>query len=123
LQEVRLHLTQEGEAARAWVDEMVRIHGSIQLGSMIQEWQQAYSRLQQSLPSKLRLVYAKFDALSNRALYSREPLQRFWDDTVDQFRSMRIWNIDFGKLTTNLIKDFFLTTSFVFTYRAGSRTE
>ena len=123
LQEVRLHLTQEGEAARAWVDEMVRIHGSIQLGSMIQEWQQAYSRLQQSLPSKLRLVYAKFDALSNRALYSREPLQRFWDDTVENYRSMRIWNIDFGKLTTNLIKDFFLTTSFVFTYRAGSRIE
>ena len=123
LQEVRLHLTQEGEAARAWVDEMVRIHRSIQLGSMIQEWQQAYSRLQQSLPSKLRLVYAKFDALSNRALYSREPLQRFWDDTVEQFRSMRIWNIDFRKLTTNLIKDFFLTTSFVASYRAGSRIE
>jgi radical SAM superfamily enzyme YgiQ (UPF0313 family) len=33
LQEVRLHLTREGEAARAWVDEMVRIHGSIRLGS------------------------------------------------------------------------------------------
>jgi radical SAM superfamily enzyme YgiQ (UPF0313 family) len=123
LQEVRLHLTREGEAARAWVDEMVRIHGSIRLGSRIQEWQEAYARLQQSLPSKLRLVYAKFDAVSNRALYSREPLQRFWDDTVEQFRGMRIWNIDFGKLTTNLIKDFFLTTSFVFTYRAGSRTK
>jgi hypothetical protein len=36
---------------------------------------------------------------------------------------MRIWNIDLGKLTTSLIKDFFLTTSFAFTYRAGSRAE
>ena len=123
LQEVRRHLTREGEAARGWVDEMVRIHGSIRLGSRIQEWQQAYSRLQQSLPSKFWLVYAKFDALSNRALYSREPLQRFWGNTLEQLSGMRIWSIDLGKLTTSLIKDFFLTTSFAFTYRVGSRAE
>jgi hypothetical protein len=123
LQEVRLHLTREGESARGWVDEMVRIHGSIRMGDLIQEWQRAYSSLQQSLPSKLWIVYAKFDPLSNRALYSREPLQRFWDNTLEQLRGMRIWNINLGKLTTSLIKDFFLTTSFAFTYRAGSRTE
>lgn len=123
LQEVRLHLTQEGEAARAWLDEMVRIHRSIRLGSRIQEWQEAYSRLQQSLPSKLRFVYARFDALSNRALYSREPLQIFWNYTIEHLKGMRIWKIEPGKLTTNLIKDFLLTTSFVFSYRAGSRAE
>jgi hypothetical protein len=49
---------------------------------------------------------ATTDALSNRALYSREPLQQFWDNTVEQSRGMRIWNIDFGKLTISLIKDF-----------------
>jgi hypothetical protein len=64
-----------------------------------------------------------FDALSNRALYSREPLQRFWSSTVEQLRGMRIWNVDPGKLTTNLIKDCFLTTSFALTYRSGSRAE
>jgi hypothetical protein len=36
---------------------------------------------------------------------------------------MRIWNIDSEKLTTALIKDFLLTASFVFTFRAGSRAE
>ena len=123
LQELRLHLTREGEAARGWLDEMVRIHRSIWLGSRIQEWQQAYSRLRHSLPSKYRRLHAKFDALSNRALYSREPLQRFWDDTLEHLRGMKIWKIDLGKLCTSLIKDFFLTTSFAFTYRAGSRTE
>jgi hypothetical protein len=66
---------------------------------------------------------SKFDALSNRALYSREPLQRFWNNTVDQLKGMRLWNVDPGKLTTSLIKDLFLTTSFVFTFRAGSRAE
>ena len=123
MQEVRRHLTREGEAARGWVDEMVRIHGSIRLGGRIQEWQQVYARLQQSLPSKFWLVYAKFDALSNRALYSREPLQRFWGNTLEQLSGMRIWSIDLGKLTTSLIKDFFLTMSFAFTCRTGSRTE
>ncbi|MBI3058502.1 MAG: radical SAM protein [Deltaproteobacteria bacterium] len=123
LQELRLHLTREGEAARGWLDEMVRIHRSMSLGDRIQEWQEAYSRLRHSLPSKYRLLHAKFDALSNRALYSREPLQRFWDNTLEQVRGMRIWNIDLGKLTTSLIKDFFLTTYFAITYRSASRGE
>ncbi len=124
LQELRLHLTREGEAARGWLDEMARIHRSIRLGSRIQEWQEAYSRLRHSLPSKYRLAHAKFDALSNRALYSREPLQRFWGNTVEQLRGLKIWNIDLGKLTTTLIKDFFLTTSFALTFNRGSsRTE
>jgi hypothetical protein len=75
------------------------------------------------LPSKYQLLNAKFDALSNRALYSREPLQRFWNNTLKHLKDMRIWNIDPVKLTTSLIKDLFLTTSFVFTFRAGSRAE
>jgi len=75
------------------------------------------------LPAKWRLLHVKFDALSNRAVYSREPLQHFWNNTMEQLNSMRVWNIDPGKLTINLVKDFFLTTSFVFTYRAGSRIE
>jgi len=102
---------------------MVRIQRSIRPGSRMQDWQEAYSRLRHSLPSKYQLLHAKFDALNNRALYSREPLQRFWNDTLEQLKGMRLWNIDPGKLTTSLIKDLSLTTSFVFTFRAGSRAE
>jgi hypothetical protein len=123
LQEARLYLTREGEAARGWLDEMVRIQRSIRLGNRIREWQAAYSRRRYRLPLKSRLLHPKFDALSNRALYSREPLQRFWNNTVEQLKGMRIWSIDPGKLTTSLIKDLLLTTSFVFTFRAGSRAE
>jgi len=61
--------------------------------------------------------------LSNRALYSREPPQRFWDNTVEQVRGMRMSKIHPEKLTTSLIKEFFLTMSFALTYRTGSRTE
>jgi len=123
LLEMRLYLSRDGEAARGWLDEMVRIQRSIRLGSRMKEWQEAYSRLRHRLPLKSRLLHAKFDALSNRALYSREPLQRFWNNTVDQLKGRRLWNIDPGKLTTSLIKDLFLTMSFVFTFRAGTRAK
>jgi len=124
LQELRLHLTREGEAARVWLDEMVRIHGSMPRGGRIQEWQEAYARMRHSLPSKYQILHAKFDALSNRALYSREPLERFWTNTLERLKRMKIWDIDLGKLTTALIKDFYLTTSFALTYsRFSSRPE
>lgn len=123
LQELRLHITRDEEVAHRWLDEMVRIQRSIRPGNRIREWQKAYSRLRESLPLKYSLVHARFDALSNRALYSREPLQRFWNNTVDQLKGMRLWNLDPGKLTTSLIKDLFLTMAFVFTFRAGTRTE
>lgn len=115
MQQVRLYLSHDAEPVRGWLDEMLRIQRSIRLGSRIQEWQESYSRLRDSLPAKYRLVHAKFNALSNRALYSREPLDRFWHKTI--------WNIDPGKLTISLIKDFFLTTSFVSNFRSGSRAE
>ncbi len=121
IQELRGHLPQEGEAARRWLDEMSRIHKGIRLGSRIQEWQETYSRLRHILPSKFRLAHAKFDALSNRAVYSREDLHRFWAKTVEQLRGMRLWNIRPWKLVANLAKDFFLTTSFASSFKASGR--
>jgi len=123
LLELRLRLTREGDVARRWLDAMVRMQENIWLEGRIQEWREAYSQLHHSLPAKCRLLQAKFDALSNRALYSREPLQNFWTKTIEQLKGMNMWKIDPGKLAVNLIKDFFLTTSFVFSYRAGSRSE
>jgi hypothetical protein len=123
LQEMRLHFARDGEAAYGWLEEMLRIQRSIWLGTRISEWQMAYSRLRYNLPLKSRLLHAKFDALSNRAIYSREPLQGFWNNTVEQLKEKRLWNINPGKLTTSLIKDLALTTSFVFTFRAGSQAE
>ena len=94
LQELRLHITRDEQAAHGWLDEMVRMQRSLRLESRIHEWRVAYSRLRHRLPSKYQLLHAKFDALSNRALYSREPLQRFWNNTVDQLKDMRLWNVD-----------------------------
>ncbi len=126
LQELRLHLSREGESARRWLDEwldeMSRIHRSLRTGSRIQEWQESYSRLKHSLPSKFDLLHVKFDALSNRVVYSREDLQRFWSRTVENLRRMRLWNIPPWRLARALIKDSFLTTSFAVTFRSSTRS-
>jgi tRNA A37 methylthiotransferase MiaB len=49
IQELR---PREGEAARRLLDEIQNIQASIRLGDRIQEWQEAYTRLRDSLPSK-----------------------------------------------------------------------
>ena len=123
LLELRLSLSREGDVAQGWLDEMFHVQRNIRLGSRIQEWQEAYSRLRHNLPSEYQLAHATFDAMSNRALYSRQPIRHFWTTTVEHIRCRKIWRLDPGKLTTNLIKDLLLTASFVFSFRAGSRAE
>jgi radical SAM superfamily enzyme YgiQ (UPF0313 family) len=123
LQELRAHLGRDGAASHRWLDELHRIHRSIRPGSRIQEWQEAYSRLKHSLPLKLHFHDVKFDALNNRAIYSRQDLQLCWDNTLEHLRGMRLWNIRPLKLTATLVKDFFLTTSFAFTFKAASQRD
>jgi radical SAM superfamily enzyme YgiQ (UPF0313 family) len=123
IQELRSQLTPDGEAARRWLDEMARIQMSVRLGEKIQDWQEAYARLRDNLPAQVHLLHAKFDALSNRAVYSRHELQRFWTETVEQFRALRWWQIRPLKLIANLARDFFLTTSFAVNFKSAKNAE
>jgi len=122
LQKLRSRVTHDGEAARQ-LDEMSRILKNAWAGSKIQEWQAAYARLRHVLPSKFNLPHVKFDVFSNRAVYSRQDLQRFWGNTVEQLRDMRLWKIRPLKLVTNLAKDFFITTSFASSFKAANRSQ
>jgi len=67
----------------------------------------------------LRLV--KFDLLNNCAIYSRQELQRIWTQTLANARQMRLWQIRPWQLTSAMVKDFFLTTSFAFSFREFSK--
>jgi radical SAM superfamily enzyme YgiQ (UPF0313 family) len=118
IQELRLR---EGEAARRWLDEMHDIQASIRLGDRIHEWHEAYARLRQSLPSRSQLHLIKFDAINNRVIYSRQELQRVWTHTLDNLRSFRLWQIQPWKVTRAFVNDFFLTTSFAFTFKEFSK--
>jgi radical SAM superfamily enzyme YgiQ (UPF0313 family) len=119
IQELRLR---ESEAPRRGLDEMYNIfHASIRLGDRLHEWHDAYARLRGSLPSKARLSFVKFDAINNRVVYSRQELQRIWSHTLTNLRQMKLWQIRPWKLTTAVVKDFVLTTSFAFHYREFSK--
>jgi hypothetical protein len=100
---------------------MHKIQDGIRLGDRIHEWQEAYGRLRECLPSKARLSLVKFDALNNRVVYSRQELQRIWTQTVTNARQMKLWQIRPWKLTSAVVRDFFLTTSFAFTFREFSK--
>ena len=121
IHDLRRSLALEEDTVHRWLDEVGQLHKSIRIGSRIQEWQEAYSRLRHGLPSKMRLPHVRFDAFSNRAFYSRQDLNRFWSSTVSHLQRKRFWNIRPGMLIAALLKDFFLTASFAFTFRAHSR--
>jgi hypothetical protein len=69
----------------------------------------------------MRLPHVRFDAFSNRAFYSRQDLHRFWASTLNHLERKKFWNIPPGRLAVALMRDFFLTASFAFTFRAQSR--
>ncbi|HEY2987006.1 MAG TPA: radical SAM protein, partial [Candidatus Binatia bacterium] len=117
LAQLRAHLTGEGETARRLLEEMSQLHTVIPPATRIQEWQEAYSRLRENLPSKFHLAHVRFDALSNRPICSRQDLQKFWADTARQVRGMRFWNIRPWKMTVAFIEDLALTASFAFTFK------
>lgn len=123
MQELHRHLSREGEAVRRGIEEILRVHMNIRSSSRIQDWQEAYSSLRHRLPPKFRLPHVRFDALSNRVVYSRDDLKRFWATTLENLRRMRLWNIPPQRLAAVLIKDCILTTSFAFTFRAAARRQ
>jgi radical SAM superfamily enzyme YgiQ (UPF0313 family) len=111
----------EGEAARRWLDEMYNIQASIRLGDRIYDWHEAYARLRYSLPSRAHLRLVKFDIINNRVVYSRQELERVWSQAVTNLRHMKLWQLHPWQLTSALVKDFFLTTSFASNYISFSK--
>lgn len=111
----------EGDAARWALDEMHRIQASIRLGDRVHDWHEAYGRLRTFLPSKFKRHLVSFDAINNRATYSRQELKRFWTQTLPHLRRLRLWEIHPYKLASALVRDFLLTTTFAFTFREFSK--
>jgi hypothetical protein len=111
----------DSDATRRMIDEMARLHKSAWPGSKIHEWQEAYARLRHELPPKIHLRHVKFDAFSNCAIYSRQDRQRFWASTMEHLKSMRLQYIRPGKLISNFVKDFDLTTSFASAFKSAGR--
>ncbi len=118
IQELRL---MEPETARKWLDEMHQIQSGIRFGDRINEWQETYQRLRDSLPSKAQLSLIKYDAINDRVVYSRQELQRIWSDSVNNLKSYKPWAIRPLQLARAAVKDLFLTRSFAADFKEFSK--
>jgi radical SAM superfamily enzyme YgiQ (UPF0313 family) len=111
----------ETETARRRLDEMHDTLAHVRFGDRLQEWQDSYARLRDSLPPKFQLQWLRFDAINNRVFYSRQELQRIWAQTIAALRRMKLWEIRPWKFTRAVIQDFALTSRFAFTFRELSK--
>ncbi len=112
----------EGGNARRYLDEMHRIQANIRFGHRVPDWQETYARLRRSLPTVTQLRLATFDAVNNRIVFSRQELQRIWTQSLTSVRQKKLGQIHPWKLTSAMVREFFLTTSFASTFRSFSKS-
>jgi len=111
----------DSDATRPVIEEMSHLHKSAWPAHKFHEWREAYSRLRDVLPPKAHLMHVKFDPVTLRAVYSRQDRQRFWANTVQHVKSLRLHHIRPLKLIANFAKDFDLTTSFASAFKSAGR--
>jgi radical SAM superfamily enzyme YgiQ (UPF0313 family) len=110
---LRRRLAREGEAGRTWLDQLLVLHREAWQRMRVQEWRALYrAGLRAEPPSSPHRYYVTFDAVSNRVVYSRQGLQRFWGKTREQLRHKRFWSIRPYRITVAFLKELFLTTAF-----------
>ncbi|MBI2902393.1 MAG: radical SAM protein [Candidatus Methylomirabilis oxyfera] len=102
---------EEGPAKR-WLDQLYGLHRDAWQSLNVEEWREVYSGVREGLPSRLQLLYLKFDALSNRVVYSRQDLKTFWTRTREHLRRKRFWNLQPSRLAVTFFKELLLTTAF-----------
>ncbi len=107
--------------AKKWLEQLYALHRDARQGMKVREWQEVYAGLRGRLPSRLDLLYARFDALSNRIVCSRQDLSACWARTRGHLGEMRIWHLHLSTLAVACFKEVFLTTAFARSLLASIR--
>jgi len=113
LQELYQRVAREDGPAKHWLNHLHALHQEACQGLKVAEWHARYADFRHQLPSKMHLLYVKFDALSNRVVYSRQDLKNCWARSREHFCGMRFWNIKPSELAATFFKELFLSTTFV----------
>jgi hypothetical protein len=106
-----------------WLEPLTRLTQDTRSYPQMQEWRDAYARFCDRLPSRLHLMYGRFDALSTRVVYSRQELRRVWARTGEQLRKGRVWSIRPMRLAVAGVKEILLTTTFTLQVLSSFSTE
>lgn len=117
LQELGHSVTAEGESVQKSLLELSHVLKRGRPTGKIQAWYEAYDRLKHTTPTTHRFIPARFDALSNRVVYSRQELHQFWSATVQEIRSRRLWGIRPLRLLAAAYKDMRITVDFAAHFR------
>jgi radical SAM superfamily enzyme YgiQ (UPF0313 family) len=112
LQDLYRRFAREDGPVKRWLDHLSELHREARQSLKVQEWQARCADLRHHLPSKMHLLYGKFDALSNRVVYSRQDLKDCWARTSEHLRELRIWNIRPTRLAATCFKEVCLSTTF-----------
>ncbi len=112
LQELYQRVAREDGPAKRWLDHLARLHQETRQSLKVQDWRARYAEFRHQLPSKINLLYVKFDALSNRVVYSRQDLRACWARTREQLRGLRLWNLQPARLAATCFKELCLSTTF-----------
>ena len=112
MQELYRRVAGDPGPARRMLDHLSALHKEAWQKPKVQEWRETYAGFRNRLPSKLQLMYVKFDALSNRVVYSRQDLRRVWARSWEHLRGMRFWGIRPSHLAVACVKEVFLTAAF-----------
>lgn len=112
LQDLCQSVTAEGEAVQKSLLELSRILKTGRPTDKVQGWYEAYNRLKKTIPETLHFIPTKFDALTNRVVYSRQDLNQFWSATVDAIRSHRLWQVRPLRLIAAAYQDLRITADF-----------
>ncbi len=99
-------------SVKRWLDLLTHLPQETWQTPQVQEWRNAYASVRDGLPSRLHLLYGRFDVLSARVVYSRQELRRVWSRTGEHLRQGRFWNIRPLRLAVAGVKEILLTTSF-----------
>jgi radical SAM superfamily enzyme YgiQ (UPF0313 family) len=112
MQELYRRVAGDHGPAKRWLDHLSGLHKEAWQNPRVQEWREAYAGFRDRLPSKIQLMYAKFDALSTRVVYSRQDLRRLWARTSEHLHGWRFWRIRPSRLVVVCVKEVLLTTAF-----------
>jgi radical SAM superfamily enzyme YgiQ (UPF0313 family) len=112
LQNLYHRFARDDGPAKRWLDHLSALHQEARQSLKVQEWQARYAGFRQHLPSRMHLLYAKFDALSNRVVYSRQDLRTCWTRTWEQLQRLRVWNIQPARLAATCVRELRLSTTF-----------
>jgi tRNA A37 methylthiotransferase MiaB len=112
LQDLYGRFAREDGPAKRWLDHLSGLHQEARQSLKVQEWKARYAEFRLQFPSRMHLLYVKYDALSNRVVYSRQDLRICWRRTWEHLRGLRLWNIRPAKLAVTFFKEVCLSTTF-----------